>query len=110
MNHTVEEKRVSVQIIGGAYKLVLARIVVLPIGWRRKLYKSYVEHLDKEAVDIYGGQIVPIMPFNKTVSKGFKNTEQELIDVLRWLPQLTKYRGVLRDNIGAYRSKHGLKK
>ena len=97
----------SLQVVAGAYKLVLARIV--PLRCRLGLYRSYLNGLDDTAFDIYGTRIIPALSFSKRTSSIFRNEEQEFRTVLRWFPRLAKFRGVLREHISAERKKYGLK-
>ncbi len=107
MPATVRERFASLEIVAGAYKLVLARL--LPFQCRIKLYQSYVNNLSEAAFDIYGGRIVETLWFSKGTSRRFKNGEKELGVVLRYIPRLKKYQGVLREHINVQRRKYGLK-
>ncbi len=103
------ERYASLQVVAGSYKLMIARISCLPPSWRRKLYKSYVDSLTDTAFDMYGGQVIKALSFSRGMSHRLNNTERELEVVLRWLPRLEKYRGILREQIHDQRKKYGLK-
>lgn len=105
----IEDRRASSEIIGGAYKLFLNRIPVLPFRWRRALYKSYVNGLSERAFGIYAGQVVETICLKKSVSDQFRNTDLELKELIRSVPRLDKVRGVLREHIRRHRRKYNLK-
>ena len=103
-----KERGVASEIILSLYKLVLAYIPLFTMGFRRGIYKSYVDKLSDEAFNVYGVQIVQALCFSKRNSREFKNINQEHHSILNWLPRLNKYRGVLRELIGKQRKKYGL--
>lgn len=106
---TSDERYASLEIIGYSYKLFLSRIPILSFRWRRALYKSYVNKLGDRAWGMYGGQVVDALCCKKSESSQFKNVEKELENILKWLPRLDDFRGILRHNIRRQRLKYSLK-
>ncbi len=109
MGATSGERHAALEIISGAFKLVLARIPLMSLRYRRSLYKSYVNNLSKVAFDIYGSHIISTLTLTKKESKTFNNTEKEVGSILQWLPRLIQYRGYLREYIKERRKRLGVK-
>lgn len=108
MTATIEEKKASLAVITGAYKLFLTKLP-LPIRYKRKVYKSYVDSLSDTAFRYYGSTIVLVLPLTKKESIKFKNLHEELNNVLNDIPRLKYYQGVLSGCIKKHRRKYKLK-
>ena len=105
----MSDKNAAIQIIGNSYKLMLSHFPFLPYSKKLKFYKSYVEKLTESAYDIYHGQILASLPFSKKESVTLKNTETQLETLIKSIPRLKKYRGILRELISHHRKVYGLK-
>lgn len=101
------ERSASLEVVIGSWKLILAR--VLPLRCRIWLYQSYVGGLSKTALDMYGGRVVQALWFSKLNSNAFGNTEKQVRAILKWLPSLSRYQGILREHIHSQRKQYGLK-
>ena len=109
MPTTKVERSAASEAIAGSFKLVLNRIPFLSFHYRRRIYKSYVDSLGVKAFDEYGVNATLALCFSKSESRKYKNTERELDGILKSIPRLNQYRGVLREHIRANRKKYGLK-
>lgn len=109
MPATKVERTAASEVIAGLFKLVLSRIPFLSFNYRRRIYKSYVDSLGVKAFDEYGVNTTLALCFAKSESCKYKNTEQELSGILKTIPRLNQYRGVLRAHIRTNRKKYDLK-
>ena len=109
MTVTKGERSAASEAIAGSFKLVLNCIPFLPLRYRRQKYKEYVDGLGEKAFDEYGVNATLALCLVKRESCKYKNTERELDEILKFIPRLVKYRGLLREHIRMKRKKYGLK-
>lgn len=109
MTTTKGERTAASEVIAGSFKLIVSRIPFLSFRYRRQVYKSYVDSLGEKAFDEYGVNVTLALSFVKSESRKYKNTERELEAILKSVPRLNKYCGILREHIRMNRKKHSLK-
>lgn len=81
----------------------------IPREKRRKIVCEFVDSLSRETFVIAFPNIIRMIDKRKGICKKFPNTEEQVKDILNYLPRLKEFRGMLKEVIGQNRKRYGLK-